>query len=129
MNREQRRAFVRKAKRVGVDERVATTTLDIFTNGVGTFSPANPDIKTGDVVQIDMTKVTARKNYDKMAPAYKEFVMSSEGKLFHAVDEGHNTIHLEEAPKWLFWSGDLIRVEQESEDQDDGADAEREEAD
>lgn len=113
MNREQRRNFVQKAKRAGVEERVAKTTMDIVMNGVGTFSPPNPDIKTGDIVQIDIEKVTARKNYDKMATAYKEFVMSSAGKLFHAVDEGHNTLHVEEDPRWLFWSGDIIKISQE----------------
>ena len=119
MNREQRRNFVQKAKRAGVEERVAKTTMDIIMNGVGTFSPPNPDIKTGDIVQIDIEKVTARKNYDKMATAYKEFVMSSAGKLFHAVDEGHNTLHVEEDPRWLFWSGDLIKVNPEEAPQND----------
>lgn len=112
MNREQRRDFLQKVKRAGVEDRATNTTMGIVLNGVGVFSPPNPGIRTGDIVQIDIEKVTARKNYDKMAAAYKEFVMNSAGKLFHAVDEGHNTLHVEEDPRWLFWSGDIIKVDQ-----------------
>ena len=74
----------------------------------GTTIPVIPE---GAKVRLDVEKIKAGKNYVRMNPEYKEFVESSEGVTFTAHVEEGCFVSLKENPKWLFWSGDLSRVE------------------
>ena len=44
---------------------------------------------------------------------YKDFIESAGDTVFTARQERKNLISLEESPQWLFWSGDLIIVNNE----------------
>ena len=119
LNREQTRKVRKDARKKGIDK--AVTELYISMKKDGFEKPSTPqEINTGDSVCIDVEKVTARKNYAKMAPEYREFVESSAGRVFTANVEQGNLVSMQEEPKWLFWSGDLevIKPSQEKEGDD-----------
>lgn len=84
----------------------------VISQGTGTHTEAK-EFNEDDKVMLDVTAIKNRKNYPVMNPKYKEFVESSEGKIFTAHMEKKHTISLKEEPKWLFWSGDLIKVVEE----------------
>lgn len=109
MNRKQRRDFSQRAKKNGVDVKLTELYLAMDKEGLEKPSPAN-DIKEGDKVSVNVELVKARRNYDRMSGAYKQFVEDSVGKVFTAHVEQENMISMVEEPKWLFWSGDLVLV-------------------
>ena len=106
MNRQQTRKLRKDARKKGIDEAVTELYISMKKKGMETPSPPQ-EIQTGDTVMIDVERVTSRRNYARMAPAYREFVEASDGKVFTALREQGNLISLQEEPKWLFWSGDL----------------------
>ncbi len=106
MNREQKRKFVKKAKSKGIPEEYIEAYIVMLE--AGTTIPVIPE---GAKVRLDVEKIKAGKNYVRMNPEYKEFVESSEGVTFTAHVEEGCFVSLKENPKWLFWSGDLSRVE------------------
>lgn len=119
MNRKQRRALERKVKRNGFTEQNAKEYVKLINNasaiingGVGDITPPKP-FNEGDKILLDIPKIKARKNYNRMSDKYKEFVESSEGVVFTAHVEQNNLISMQENPTWLFWSGDLNRAEVE----------------
>lgn len=73
----------------------------------------------GDKVRLNIKQITERGDYAKTQPEYRDFVESSEGRIFTArlyrkrPDGFSAVIELVEEPKWLFWHGDLIRVQSE----------------
>lgn len=106
MNREQTRKLRRDAKKKGVNE--AITDLFIHMKKAGFDTPNPPqEIHTGDSVSLDLEKIKKRRDYDRMSPAYRQFVENNDGKVFTATQEQGNLISLQEEPQWLFWSGDL----------------------
>lgn len=113
MNREERRAYIKKAKKKGISKEQAETYLEIAQNGAGKTTEAQV-IENGAKVMLNIEAVKARKNYNKLSEKYKAFVEDSDGKVFTAVtkEKLKNVISLEEEPRWLFWSGDLIVVEE-----------------
>lgn len=113
MNREQKRAFVKKAKKRGVKESEAKAYAEIISGGSGDNTPSQ-EILDGEKVTINTEAVRARKNYEQMNPKYKEFVESSNGREFTARVKHGNMIELVEEDKWLFWSGDLIKVSEQN---------------
>lgn len=113
MNRAQRRNFVKNQRKKGISKNDATRFAKIISNGVGTYSEPN-EIAEDDKVMINIDSVKVRKNFDLMSEKYKDFVNSAEGKVFTAHVERTNSISLKEEPKWLFWSGDLLKVEGEN---------------
>lgn len=108
MNREQRRALVKRAQKDGMDKQLAKIYAEIA-SGTGEHTVAQ-EFAEGDKVQLNVEAIKARKNYERMSPLYKEFVESVGDTVFTAHIEHKNTISLVEEPKWLFWSGDLIKV-------------------
>lgn len=112
MNRKERRDFVKKARRQGISKNTAEAYIAIKEAGLD--KPSLPKkFQEGDKVLLDIEKIKARKNYDRMSENYKAFVESNEGVVFTAHVERDNLISMKEAPAWLFWSGDLIKVETE----------------
>ena len=114
MNREQRRALVKKARKNGMKKELAETYAAIA-GGTGTHTPPTA-WNEGDRVMLNIPAILARKNYDRMADAYKAFVQDAKDKVFTAHVERPNLISLKEDPRWLFWSGDLLAAAQEEND-------------
>lgn len=113
MNREQKRAFVKRAKKQGVKESDAKTYADIISEGVGKNTPEQ-EINEGDKILLNLDAIMSRKNYNKMNKEYRDFVESNSGTVFTAHIEHKKLISLTENPRWLFWSGDLIKWYDES---------------
>lgn len=73
----------------------------------------------GDKVRLNVKQITERSDYAKTQAEYRDFVESSEGRIFTArlyrkrPDGFSAVIELAEEPKWMFWHGDLIRVQSE----------------
>ena len=112
MNRQQRRNFVKKAQKDGMSRGLAKAYVDIA-NGTGNNTNAK-ELSEGDKVKLDISAITARKNYKHMSDMYKEFVESNQDKEFTAHIENKNLISFLEEPRWLFWSGDLILIEHDA---------------
>lgn len=108
MNREQRRKMVKIATKNGVNKEHAKAYAAI-SKGTGTHTEAK-SFDEDDKLMLNIDAIKSRKNYAVMNPKYKDFVDSSEGKIFTAHKENNNLISLKEDPRWLFWSGDLIKV-------------------
>lgn len=116
MNREQKRALAKRAQKNGMKRELAKTFAEIAS---GTGEHTKPQaFEEGDRVRINVDAVKARKNYERMSPMYKEFVDAAGDTVFTAHVERANMISLAEEPKWLFWSGDLIKVDDEEEQAD-----------
>ena len=110
MNREQRRAFVKRAKKRGVKEAEAKTYASIISNGTGNHTEPI-DFEEGDKAMLNIEAIKARKNYEKMSQKYREFVESNDGVQFTVHKENKNLISFTEHPQWLFWSGDLLKAD------------------
>lgn len=109
MNRKQRRDFLKKAQKKGVNKDIAEVYAEIFSNGAGTPTPPQ-DIAEGEKVKLNLESIKARKNYERMTEGYKEFVNVNADTIFTAHVERPTLISFSEEPKWLFWSGDLIKA-------------------
>lgn len=117
MNRQQRRKVEKVARSRGASGDEAKSIAMIVSNadeirkgGTGAHTTAK-SFNDGDKVKLNIEAVKSRKNYDRMLPLYKEFVETSEDTVFTVHVEQGNLISFIEEPKWLFWSGDLIKVE------------------
>ena len=110
MNREQRRKMMKIAMKNGMKKEQAKAYFKIA-GGTGTHTEAK-HFDEDDKLILDVTAIKNRKNYSVMNSKYKEFVESSEGKIFTAHKEKENLISFKEEPQWLFWSGDLIKVDE-----------------
>lgn len=110
MNREQRRNFVKKAKKNGMLRADAEKFLKIADTNGNHYTPAK-EIHTGDKVVLRVAELKAKKNYGIMNPEYRAFIEQSEGVVYTAVRERAELIHMEEQPRWLFWCGDMDVVE------------------
>ena len=109
LNREDRRALQKKLR----DKSVRTHAADIL-NSLG--DAVNDIIRDGDLVTLNVQRITGRKEYRHMQERYRQFVESSRGKVFvarshHARSEGFSAVMELEGIEWTFWYGDLIRVE------------------
>lgn len=122
MNRKERRAFVKNARRRGISKSTAEAYIAIREAGLD--KPMLPSkIAEDDKVLLNVERIQNRKNYEKMSDGYKEFVSSNAGVVFTAHVERENLISLKESPAWLFWSGDLIKEEEETDAEGDVAGA------
>ena len=115
LNRAQRRSLAKKAQRDGMSKELAKTYAEIAS---GTGEHTKPQaFEDGDKIRLNVEAIKARKNYERMSPLYKEFVEAAGDTIFTAHIERANMISLAEEPKWLFWSGDLVKVtDEETED-------------
>lgn len=113
MNRQQKRAFVKKAQSKGISKNAAEAYLAIKEAGLDKLSLPK-QFQEGDKVKLDVEKIKGRKDYGKMNPKYKEFVESNADRVFTAHLERETLISLKEQPEWLFWSGSLIKVKEET---------------
>ena len=111
MNREQKRAFVKKAKKRGATTREAKAYAEVVGSGVGQNLPAQ-EILEDEQIRLNVEAIRNRKNYNQMNPLYREFVDANVDIIFTAHVEHKDMISLKEQPRWLFWSGDLIKIEE-----------------
>ncbi len=123
MNRQQKRAFVKKAQSKGISKNVAEAYLAIKEAGLDKVSLPK-QFQEGDKVKLDVEKITQRKDYEKMNPRYKEFVESNVDTVFTAHLERETLISLAEQPEWLFWSGSLIKVKEKANAEENDAETE-----
>lgn len=78
-------------------------------------------IKDGDKVILNCKKIRNRREFSKLQDKYKDFINQHEGDIYTAkIHSYSNTnypviIEFEEDSTWLFWSGDLIKVNGEGE--------------
>lgn len=112
MNREQKREFVKKAKKKGVGAEAAKAYAEIISNGAGQTTPKQ-DIVEDEKVKLNIEAIKARQNYERMSDKYKKFVDENTETVFTAHVERPTLISLKEEPKWLFWCGDLIKLKEE----------------
>lgn len=110
MNREQKRDFVKMAKKNGFTKEKADAFIHIGENGSGKTS-SSQEINRGDKVRLNTEYLMSRDNYNITAESYRKFVEENPDTVFKVVSSFKNLVTLEEEPKWLFWSGDLIVVE------------------
>ena len=123
MNRQQKRAFVKKAQSKGISKNVAEAYLAIKEAGLDKVSLPK-QFQEGDKVKLDVEKITQRKDYEKMNPRDKEFVESNVDTVFTAHLERETLISLAEQPEWLFWSGSLIKVKEKANAEENDAETE-----
>lgn len=90
MNRKQRRALNKK-----------DTARKLIGN--------HQEFQENDKIRINVKAITSRRDYNKMLPAYRQFVESVGDTVFTAHVESKHLISLKEEPKWLFLDMDLIR--------------------
>lgn len=117
MNREQKRKLVRLAqKKNGLSHEQAKLYAEVMYNadsirqrGVTNFSPAK-QFEEGEKVRMNVPFIVSRDNYAKMSAPYKQFVSENADKEFTVHFEKDNLISFVEEPKWLFWSGDLLHL-------------------
>ena len=123
MNRQRKRAFVKKAQSKGISKNVAEAYLAIKEAGLDKVSLPK-QFQEGDKVKLDVEKITQRKDYERMNPRYKEFVESNVDTVFTAHLERDTLISLAEQPEWLFWSGSLIKVKENADAEENDAETE-----
>lgn len=110
INRAGKRAFTKSVRKAGISKADAEKYVFIVNEGSGTPSPPQ-EIGEGDKVRLNSELIKARKNYPRMAERYREFVEQNEDTVFTAHVERENMISMIEEPRWLFWSGDLIKAD------------------
>lgn len=122
MNRDQKKTLERAYRKFGKSKSEAKKLSQqmydidkIRLEGTGDRTPPQK-FQEDDKFMLDVKLIKSRKNYDRMNDAYKQFVADNEGKILTAHVERGNLISAKEEPKWLFWSGDLIKPKEESEE-------------
>lgn len=123
MNRDQKKTLEKAYRKVGKSKseakKIAQQMYDIDKirlAGTGDKTPPQK-FQEGDKFMLDVKLVKSRKNYDKMNDRCKQFVDGSEGKVLTAHIEHGRLISAKEEPRWLFWSGDLIKVTEDSKEE------------
>lgn len=124
MNREQKRNYIKIAKKKGIGEEYARAYIALKESEESDMVISSEDIKNiifdrkaikdGDKVLINVDKITSNKNYSKMLEEYREFIENSNGVIYTAKVEKEHFVSLEENPKWLFFAEDLIVHEKSS---------------
>lgn len=73
-------------------------------------------LQDGDLVRLDVDRIVKRNDYKKTQPEYQRFVEANRDtvftvRLYRKREDGFSAlVELAEAPKWLFWYGDLVKV-------------------
>lgn len=125
VNRDQRKALEKAYRKYGKSrteaKQIAKQMYDIDNlrlNGIGEANRAQR-FSEGEKFKLDIEAIKARKNYERMTDNYKQFVDDNTDTILTAHVEGRGLISPKEEPKWLFWSGDLLKVEDEPEPEGD----------
>lgn len=103
MNREQRRLFIKAAKKHGLDERRAVAILTAF------GQENKEGIHTGDKVVLNTDKITGRNDFERAVDGYKRFVNDSVGVIYTATVKDSGLVEVQDNG-WLFIQSDVIKV-------------------
>lgn len=76
------------------------------------------EFKDGDKVTLNYKQITSRKDWKRKLPNYKNWVNENKDKVFTVQKEKKYTefvtlLEDNSEEKWMFWVGDLIKVEEE----------------
>ncbi len=113
MNRKSRRDFYKKVRNKGISKEAAYAYLEMQETGMDELFLNPPSkFKSGDKVCIDTQKIKARKAYSRMNEEYRKFIEASDGEVYTAMPENGGFVALQENPVWHFWSGDLMKAEE-----------------
>ena len=116
MNRDQKKTLERAYRKFGKSKSEAKKLSQqmydidkIRLAGTGDKTPPQK-FQEDDKFMLDIELIKSRKNYERMNDAYKQFVADNDGKILTAHVEHGGLISAKEEPRWLFWSGDLIKL-------------------
>lgn len=121
MNREQKKTLERAYRKFGKSKseakKLSQQMYDIDKIRLaGTGDKTLPQkFQEDDKFMLDIKRIKSRKNYERMNDAYKQFVADNDGKILTAHVEHGGLISAKEEPRWLFWSGDLIKLKENPE--------------
>lgn len=125
MNREQRRAMEKALRKNGMKADAAKAYAQVVYNadairmgGAGENTPPQ-HIEEREKVRLGIERIKAKKNYERMAQGYRDFVEAAGDTVYTAHVERENLISLAEDPRWLFWSGDLVKENKQNESEQD----------
>ena len=108
-NRAERRRFVKEARKQGYSRGAAEAYLAV--KEMSDISEAIPPMfEDGDKVTVNVEQVKKRKDYDEKSEAYKETIEEVADKVFEVKRVKGNLYSLEGLDGWIFWGGDLIRL-------------------
>lgn len=112
MNREQRRKKLNR--------QLKNLMSELSDNLSWIADRIDQKLEDGDRVKLNVDQIVRRKDYSKMQPEYRNFVETNRDRAFTAHlyrkrEDGFSAmVELAEEPKWLFWYGDLIKIEEET---------------
>lgn len=112
MNRKQKRDFKKNIIKKGILTREEMKKYFSVNSDERNYS-TEQSIKDGDKVRLNVDAIKGRPRFNIMSDGYKQFVDNNTDSVLTAKLYGHNMIELEEDPRWLFWSGDLIVVNED----------------
>ena len=111
LNREERRKLKRRLRNRGISPELATELLARRIQEMNSLP-----LQEGDVVRLNYDAIVNAPAYAQRSEAYRTFVEENRDRDFTVMyDEKHTSgrvVLLAEdptEPKWLWWSGDLIR--------------------
>lgn len=109
MNRKQRRAFVKKAKKQGVSKEAAEAYLAAMEMKI--HDTSEQEFQEGEEVTIDVEGIQKSASYRAMSDKYKAFIEENKDKVFRIkYTKKKNLYALEGVDGWIFWRGDLKRA-------------------
>ena len=124
-NRKEAREFAKVLRRHGKNEAEIKEIIELTKQitkirDVEKLPKFKECLLEGDKVKLNVEKIRQHPDWDKLQPAYKEFVEGNAGVVFTVeYDEDYadksNLVGLKEAPdnqKWLFWDGDLFVLDE-----------------
>lgn len=110
MNRENRRSLKKMLNNKSFRTKSAN-----YLESLG--DKINDVIADGDSVVLNTNQIMGRKDYTRKQESYRSFVEQSQGKIFVAHPyrknpDGFSALYeLDGVDRWLFWYGDLMKVE------------------
>lgn len=117
MNRKQKRYVNNNCYKPNVFNRLANVAIETLTER---YDKSRPQI--GDKCKINVEKIISRKDWERLNPAYKQFVLDNVDTIFTVQEDKFKSkadgfiaiVSLVEdttKPKWLWSVDDLIKVD------------------
>lgn len=114
MNRQQRRDLTSRLRKKGLSNEDIQTVVKLKE-----AQDNGQVLQPGDKVQLDIDRIKQHPGWEDRRPEYKEFCESNVGRTFtveydKARKSNPSLVCLAEdqtVPKWLFWPGDLKKVD------------------
>ena len=111
MNRKQRRAFA-KAHKLTKEQMSALLAVQELRTTQEALKFEN-----GYKVKLNVTSLKADADYERKVPEYRQFIDDNADTVFTVQTEekykATTLVSFVEAPRWLWWIGDLIKIEED----------------